>query len=118
MAAAETHLMTVIRAIVVGDEAAALRFIAASPALVPAKLAEGATRQAATAHYLDGIQHYAYEGDMALHFAAAAYREALVRRLIAAARRDRAPPHAAWRDAVDQTITRSTLRRRRGFAAK
>jgi len=84
MAAAESHLMTLIRAIIVGDEAAALRFLAASPALVTARLEDGATRQAAKAHYLDEIEHYAYAGDTALHMAAAAYREAIARRLIAA----------------------------------
>jgi hypothetical protein len=84
MAAAESHLMTLIRAIIVGDDAATLRFLVASPALVTARLEDGATRQSAKAHYLDEIEHYAYAGDTALHMAAAAYREPLARRLIAA----------------------------------
>jgi hypothetical protein len=84
MSAADSRLMKLIRAIVVGDDAAALRFLATSPALAIAKLRVGATRQAAREYFLDEIEHYVYTGDTALHLAAAAYRETIVRRLIAA----------------------------------
>ena len=72
-----------VRAIVAGDAAAALRLLAASPVLVNARVEEGATRQAAKDHYLDEIHHYVYAGDTALHVAAAAYRPEIARQLIA-----------------------------------
>jgi ankyrin repeat protein len=82
MAAADSRLTALIRAIVVGDDAGALRLLAASPALAHARIAVGATRQAAKEHFLYEIQHYVYAGDTALHIAAAAYRQAIVRKLI------------------------------------
>jgi hypothetical protein len=39
---------------------------------------DGATRQAAQAHYLHAIAHYVYAGDTALHIAAAAYQKDIV----------------------------------------
>ena len=75
-------LMALIRAIGV-DDAAALRLLAASPALASARVAQGATRQAAKDYYLDPIGHYVYTGDTALHVAAAAYRCEVARKLIA-----------------------------------
>src|SRR5882724_1295883 len=82
MAVDQSALMALIRAIGV-DDAAALRLLAASPALAGAHLAQGATRQAATNYYLDPIGHYVYAGDTALHVAAAAYRGEVARKLIA-----------------------------------
>jgi ankyrin repeat protein len=84
MTAADSNLMKLIRAIIAGDDAAALRVLAASPALARARLEDGATRQAARAHFLDEIAHYVCAGDTALHIAAAAYREAIARELLAA----------------------------------
>ena len=83
MAVDQSALMTLIRAIGV-DDAAALRLLAASPALAAARIAQGATREAATDYYLDSIAHYVYAGDTALHVAAAAYRVDLAKKLIAA----------------------------------
>jgi ankyrin repeat protein len=83
MAAGDSGLMALVRAIVVGDAAAALRLLATSPVLASASAEDGATRQAAKAYYLDEIAHYLYAGDTALHIAAAAYRLQIVRRLIA-----------------------------------
>jgi Ankyrin repeats (many copies)/Ankyrin repeats (3 copies) len=83
MAAGDSGLMALVRAIVDDDAAAALRLLAASPVLVSARAEEGATRQAAKAYYLDEIAHYLYAGDTALHIAAAAYRLEIVRKLIA-----------------------------------
>jgi hypothetical protein len=57
--------------------------LAGAPALSSARVAVGATRQAAKPHFLDEIAHYVYAGDTALHIAAAAYRPAIVRMLIA-----------------------------------
>ena len=74
--------MTLIRAIGV-DDAAALRLLAASPALASARIAQGATRQGAKDYYLEPIAHYVYAADTALHIAAAAYRCEVARKLIA-----------------------------------
>jgi hypothetical protein len=82
MAADQSTLMTLIRAIGV-DDAAAVRLLTASPALASARVAQGATREAATDYYLDPIGHYVYAGDGALHIAATAYRCEIARRLIA-----------------------------------
>ena len=82
MTADQSALMALIRAIGV-DDAAALRLLAASPALASARVAQGATRQAARDYYLDPIGHYVYAGDTALHIAAAAYRCEVARKLIA-----------------------------------
>ena len=82
MAAGDSGLMTLIRAIVAGGSGTALRLLAASPMLATAHAAEGATRQVAQTHFLDEIGHYVYAGDTALHIAAAAYRLEIVRKLI------------------------------------
>jgi ankyrin repeat protein len=74
--------MALIRAIGV-DDAAALRLLAASPALAGAHVAQGATREVAKDYYLDPIAHYVYAGDTALHVAAAAYRPEIAKQLIA-----------------------------------
>jgi ankyrin repeat protein len=82
MAADQSALMALMRVIGV-DDAAALRLLAASPALAGARVAQGATRQAAKEYYLDPIGHYVYAGDTALHVAAAAYRQETATKLIA-----------------------------------
>ena len=94
--------MPLIRAIVAGDDAAALRLLAAAPALAQARAALGATRQAPKPYFFAAILHYVYAGDTALHIAAAGYRRALVRQLIdmgadvrARNRRGAEPLHAA-----------------------
>jgi hypothetical protein len=82
MAAGDAALMALVRAIVAGDTATAFELLVASPALATAHLDEGATRQNATAYYLDEIGHYVYAGDTALHVAGAAYRRDMARRLV------------------------------------
>jgi ankyrin repeat protein len=66
------------------DARAASQLIKAHPELVSEQLAVGASREIATSYFIDRIKHYMYEGDSALHIAAAAYRAALVRELVAA----------------------------------
>jgi ankyrin repeat protein len=83
MAAGDTKLLSLVRAIVVGDAARALWLLAASPVLASARVQGGATRQAANPYFLDEIRHYVYAGDTALHLAAAAYQLKIVRALIA-----------------------------------
>jgi ankyrin repeat protein len=82
MAANEPALMALMRAIG-ADDAGALRLLAASPQLAAARLAHGATRQAAREYYLDPVAHYVYAGDTALHVAAAGYRHQIAQELIA-----------------------------------
>jgi len=74
-------LMELIRVIARGEVATALGLVDAP--LASARVEKGATRAAAKAHYLDEIEHYVYAGDSALHIAAAAYQQEIVRRLIA-----------------------------------
>jgi ankyrin repeat protein len=82
MAADQSDLMALIR-VVGADDASAMRLLASSPALAAARLAQGATREAATDFYLVPIAHYVYAGDTALHVAAAAYRHEIAKKLIA-----------------------------------
>jgi ankyrin repeat protein len=98
----DATLMTLVRAIAAGDVPAALRLLAASPSLIRARFAEGATRQEAKTYYLDAIGHYLYAGHTALHVAAAAYQTEIVQKLIAMGadvrarnRRGAEPLHAA-----------------------
>ena len=98
----DSALMALVQAIAADDAATALRLLNVSPALASARFAEGATRQAAKAHYLDEIERYIYAGDTALHMAAAAYRTEIVQKLIAMGadvrarnRRGAEPLHAA-----------------------
>jgi ankyrin repeat protein len=80
---ADIELMALVRAIAAGQSALALQMLRAQPELAHARMvAKGATRQMARAYFLDGIGHYIYAGDSALHLAAAAYDEEIVRELI------------------------------------
>jgi hypothetical protein len=73
---------TLLRAIADGDSERVLGLIGHSPELVRIAAREGASRQSSTPHFLDGVRHYVYAGDTALHIAAAAHREDLVRRFL------------------------------------
>lgn len=72
-----------VEVIVAGDSVTALRLLDASPLLAKERAAHGATRQAPKQNFFDQILHYMYEGDTALHMAAAAYQIRLVDELIA-----------------------------------
>jgi ankyrin repeat protein len=82
MAARDTKLMTLVRAIAEADSATASRLLATSQSLASAWAEEGATRQTSTDYYLAEIEHYLYAGDTALHIAAAAYHLPIIRQLI------------------------------------
>jgi ankyrin repeat protein len=84
MVADHARLHRFIRAIVAGDEDAAATLLAASPDLAMARVERGATRQDPSEWFLDEIGHYVYQGDSALHVAAAAHRPETVRLLLAA----------------------------------
>jgi hypothetical protein len=72
-----------VTTIVSGDSATAIRLLDASPLLARECAAHGATRQAAKLYFFDRILHYMYEGDTALHMAAAAYQTRIADELIA-----------------------------------
>jgi ankyrin repeat protein len=54
----------------------------AHPELAPMSMKQGASRTDAAPYYFDAINHYVYEGDTALHVAAAAHQPELVTLLI------------------------------------
>jgi Ankyrin repeats (many copies)/Ankyrin repeat len=81
---ADDALMGLVGAIVAGDSAGVSRLLATSPQLASAQLAQGADRQHASDYMVEGIGHYVYAGDTALHMAAAAHRAAFVSSLVAA----------------------------------
>jgi Ankyrin repeats (3 copies)/Ankyrin repeat len=72
-----------VEAVVSGDSAAAISLLDASPRLARGRAAGGATRQAPSQNFFHRILHYMYEGDTALHMAAAAFQPRVVERLIA-----------------------------------
>jgi hypothetical protein len=84
VAVTDEPLSRLLASIVNGNDAATLRVLAASPLLATARVDKGATRQSREASFFEQIKHYAYEGDTALHLAAAAYRERIARTLVAA----------------------------------
>lgn len=75
-------LMDLMRAIVADDTETVSQLLDASPDLASAALTEGATRQGAKDYWLEEIGHYVYQGDTALHVAAAAYRHKIAGKLI------------------------------------
>src|SRR5262245_11160715 len=72
-----------VAAIASGDEAEAMQLLDAAPHLARGKLADGATRQHATANFYPAIECYLYAGDTPLHAAAAAWSRGLIRVLTA-----------------------------------
>jgi ankyrin repeat protein len=78
MAGGSSALDGLISAIARGDQRLARQLLAADPELARARVAVGATRAEARAHFLDDIGHYVYAGDTALHVAAAAHSADLV----------------------------------------
>jgi ankyrin repeat protein len=72
-----------VQAIVIADVTTATGMLAASPNLARERAVHGATRQTAEDSFFDEILHYMYEGDSALHMAAAAYQTEIAIDLIA-----------------------------------
>jgi hypothetical protein len=102
MKSSDQALMKLMSAIAAGQLADAQRLLAAQPVLAAATLERGATRQSPRPYYFEGIGHYVYAGDTALHVAAAAYSVRLAQQLIrleanvaAANRRGALPLHYA-----------------------
>jgi len=82
MVAQSETLMTLVRAILDDDVETATRLLAMSEMLAKASAEQGATRPAAKEYFLAEIAHYMYEGDTALHIAAAGYRSEIARLLL------------------------------------
>lgn len=72
-----------VEAIVSGDGATAIKLLDALPRLTTERAAQGATHQFPKQSFFDRIGHYMYEGDTALHMAAAAFQVRIVKELIA-----------------------------------
>ena len=72
-----------VETIVAGDGATAIGLLDASPLLASQRAARGATRRGPKSNFFERILHYVYEGDTALHMAAAAYPIRIVDELIA-----------------------------------
>ena len=71
-----------IAAIVAGDVAAALAMIADSPRLALERARHQAIGNQSKQYFFDRIGHYIYEGDSALHMAAAACQTDIVKELV------------------------------------
>jgi hypothetical protein len=69
-----------VRAIAAGDTKKALKLL--TPPLAQYAAEEGASRQSAKKYFFADILHYLYEGDTALHMAAAGYRVQIAKKLI------------------------------------
>jgi hypothetical protein len=72
-----------VKVIVSGDSATVTKLLDASPLLAKERAVHGATRQAPKQNFFDQILHYMYEGDTALHMAAAAFQFRILEKLIA-----------------------------------
>ena len=71
-----------IRAISDADSVAVGRMLVEHSELVHDRASNGATRQSAQDYFLEGIETYVFEGDTALHVAAAAYDESVAVQLL------------------------------------
>ena len=95
-ATSEEDLRRLVDAIVADDDALFSQMLIASPALATARFSQGATRQDASRNFLAEIGQNIYAGDTALHFAAGAYRPAMVDGLIEAGADARAKNRRGW----------------------
>jgi len=77
------ELLTFLRLVVAGKAADVQRLLRASPALATAAARTGATRGQAPSFFFPEIRHYLYQGDTALHMAAAAFEPAIAALVIA-----------------------------------
>jgi ankyrin repeat protein len=68
------HFSEFIRAIIDGDVGFATRLLTTNPEFATTRLANGATRGDAATFFYKEIAHYCYQGDTALHMAAAAFQ--------------------------------------------
>ena len=78
-----TRHLDFVRAVIDGDMAQVTARLAANPELAVMSSALGATRQGSADLFFPDIAHYLYEGDTALHMAAAACRRDVAALLVA-----------------------------------
>lgn len=76
------EFLRLIRVVVGGDPVQVRQRLASDPALAASSAQAGATRGAAKSYFLASIRHYLYEGDTALHMAAAAYQRDIAELLV------------------------------------
>lgn len=81
--ARRSQLWQLFQAIAAADRAAVRRRIDERPQLAAEAIAAGATRAESKSYFLPAVRHYVYEGDTALHIAAAGYHTEIVRDLLA-----------------------------------
>jgi hypothetical protein len=79
----DAALRTFIDTIVGHDHAHVTRMLKDAPQLASAAFIGGATRQSPDDYFITAISHHCYEGDTALHLAAAAHDASIVRELVA-----------------------------------
>lgn len=75
-------LLDFVRIVVAGDLDEVSRRLAARPGLATTSSEVGATRQGSGTFFFDDIAHYLYQGDTALHMAAAAFRRPVAELLV------------------------------------
>jgi len=76
------HFLDLVHAIVDGDAKKADELLESSPMLVHERAAVGATRRGVESYFHEPIAHYMYEGDTALHMAAAGFKYEIAQALI------------------------------------
>jgi hypothetical protein len=122
----QVALKALFEAIAARDTATVQRLLGGQPELAQVSCATGATRQEPKSYFFEAITHYAYEGDTALHLAAAAHVEEVVDDLIrrradmrARNRRGAEPLHyaadgmpgsAAWHPVGQAAVVRALIR--------
>jgi hypothetical protein len=78
----EQSFSVFIRAIIDGDVGVATRLLTTNPEFAAKSVDIGATRRDAATFFYDDIAHYCYQGDTALHMAAAAFQRSTARLLV------------------------------------
>ena len=77
-----TDFLEFVRLVVDGDVAGVAHRLSANPALAVTSSRVGATRQESVTFFFEGISHYLYAGDTALHIAAAAFSRPMAELLV------------------------------------
>ena len=78
----EMSFSTLVRAVIDGKIDLASRLLTANPEFATARFEAGATRRTASEYFYQDIAHYAYQGDTAVHLAAAAFQRSSVELLV------------------------------------
>jgi ankyrin repeat protein len=78
----EQRFLTLVRAIVAGDDRGVTDLVDAAPALVHERATFGATHSDPDSYFFEAIAHYMYAGDTALHMAAASFQHTIVQLLL------------------------------------